>query len=259
MRLRDLLNVPPEDLKDWGVIVPQSLAESMVAAQTGQHRVVPVPLVDGRAMFCADVLAHEDDLFGDGLSLVERDDCECQMWPVCVGMIDRYDGDEPATPPQWVQILGAGLGPVGAKDGWPVGAHVMHEGAVRVSRVPNNVNEPLDDAPSTWSRKDGQFVVPAGWQYQIGEDIYWNADWWRVTRATSFHPGDDPTAYVEITGPGGDPIGGGDEYPAWVQPTGSHDAYAAGARVTHNGKVWENTHGDGNVWEPGVFGWSEVT
>ena len=44
---------------------------------------------------------------------------------------------------------------------------------------------------------------------------------------------------------------------AWVQPTGAHDAYPAGAVVTHNGKVWLNTHGNGNVWEPGVFGWAE--
>ena len=46
--------------------------------------------------------------------------------------------------------------------------------------------------------------------------------------------------------------------PAWVQPTGAHDAYALGAKVTHNGKTWESTV-DANVWEPaGVSGWREV-
>ena len=45
-----------------------------------------------------------------------------------------------------------------------------------------------------------------------------------------------------------------DGYPAWVQPTGAHDAYAAGERVTHNGQDWENEI-DANVWEPGVHGW----
>lgn len=44
-------------------------------------------------------------------------------------------------------------------------------------------------------------------------------------------------------------------YPAWVQPTGAHDAYPLGARVTHNGQDWENTGSAANVWEPGVFGW----
>lgn len=46
-------------------------------------------------------------------------------------------------------------------------------------------------------------------------------------------------------------------YPAWVQPTGVHDAYAKGARVLHNNKKWISTT-DANVWEPGVYGWQEA-
>jgi len=55
-----------------------------------------------------------------------------------------------------------------------------------------------------------------------------------------------------------------DENPEWIQPTGAQDAYPAQnvrgneTRVTHDGKVWRNTHGDGNTWEPGVSGWEEV-
>ena len=48
-----------------------------------------------------------------------------------------------------------------------------------------------------------------------------------------------------------------EEYPEWVQPTGAHDAYAQGAKVSHNGKKWTSDVG-GNVWEPGVYGWTEV-
>lgn len=47
------------------------------------------------------------------------------------------------------------------------------------------------------------------------------------------------------------------KYPAWVQPTGAHDAYAIGARVSHNDKKWFNEVYESNVWEPGVFGWVE--
>lgn len=47
----------------------------------------------------------------------------------------------------------------------------------------------------------------------------------------------------------------GDEWPEWRQPTGAQDAYAANAKVSHNGQHWINTFGDGNVWEPGVYGW----
>lgn len=46
-----------------------------------------------------------------------------------------------------------------------------------------------------------------------------------------------------------------EEYPDWVQPTGAHDAYGKGDKVAHNGKNWQSDI-DGNVWEPGVYGWS---
>lgn len=48
----------------------------------------------------------------------------------------------------------------------------------------------------------------------------------------------------------------GGEVPEWVQPAGSQDAYAKGDVVAHNGKTWTSDV-DGNVWEPGVYGWSE--
>lgn len=48
------------------------------------------------------------------------------------------------------------------------------------------------------------------------------------------------------------------EWPEWIQPTGAHDAYAKGAKVSHNGKHYISTAPD-NVWEPGVYGWEEAT
>ena len=47
-----------------------------------------------------------------------------------------------------------------------------------------------------------------------------------------------------------------EEYPQWVQPTGSHDAYQKGDKVTHKEKHWVSDV-DSNTWEPSVFGWSE--
>lgn len=44
----------------------------------------------------------------------------------------------------------------------------------------------------------------------------------------------------------------------WVQPTGGHDAYKRGAKVTYQGSTWENTGSDANVWAPGVFGWVKI-
>ena len=45
--------------------------------------------------------------------------------------------------------------------------------------------------------------------------------------------------------------------PVWTQPLGASDAYNAGDKVSHNGKKWTSTI-DGNVWEPGVYGWEAL-
>lgn len=65
---------------------------------------------------------------------------------------------------------------------------------------------------------------------------------------TDFNVWEPPVAWREVVAVG---------YPAWVQPTGAHDAYALGDRVTHLGQTWETTI-SANVWAPGVYGWSVV-
>ena len=49
-----------------------------------------------------------------------------------------------------------------------------------------------------------------------------------------------------------------EEWPEWIQPACAHDDYAMGAKVSHNLKHWISTL-DANIWEPGVYGWTEVT
>lgn len=44
--------------------------------------------------------------------------------------------------------------------------------------------------------------------------------------------------------------------PEWERPD-STNPYMAGDKVTHNGKTWISDV-DNNVWEPGVYGWTEV-
>lgn len=46
--------------------------------------------------------------------------------------------------------------------------------------------------------------------------------------------------------------------PIWTQPLGASDAYMMGDVVTHNDKTWVSDV-DNNVWEPGVYGWTEQT
>ena len=67
---------------------------------------------------------------------------------------------------------------------------------------------------------------------------------------TGWETENTPALWTKI----GDPT---EEYPEWSQPLGAHDAYPLGAKVSHNGKKWVSDV-DNNVWEPGVYGWSEV-
>ena len=50
-----------------------------------------------------------------------------------------------------------------------------------------------------------------------------------------------------------------EEWPQWVQPTGAHDAYNTGDKVTYNGKHYQSTI-NGNVWSPDAYpaGWQLV-
>ena len=50
-----------------------------------------------------------------------------------------------------------------------------------------------------------------------------------------------------------------EEWPEWIQPTGAHNAYAKGTKVTFNGKRYTSKIA-ANVWAPDVYpaGWEEV-
>ena len=74
------------------------------------------------------------------------------------------------------------------------------------------------------------------------------------TSQETWTPEDSPSLWVGISDPA-------EEWPEWSQPVGSTDAYAKGAKVSHNGKHW-TSNVDANVWEPGTAGtenlWIEV-
>lgn len=69
------------------------------------------------------------------------------------------------------------------------------------------------------------------------------------TSQATWTPEDAPSLWTRIADPA-------QEWPEWIQPTGAHNAYALGAKVSHNGKHWISDVAN-NVWEPGVYGWTE--
>lgn len=84
--------------------------------------------------------------------------------------------------------------------------------------------------------------------YRFGDDLYRCIQ--PHTTQDDWTPDKVPALFVKISL---------EEYPQWVQPTGAHDAYNKGDKVSDEGKHWISEI-DGNVWKPGtvVGAWSEI-
>jgi len=94
----------------------------------------------------------------------------------------------------------------------------------------------------------------SGIDYAVGDRRTYNGTLYRCLQAhtaqEAWNPADAPSLWAAVLIP--DPT----VIPEWVQPD-STNPYMAGDKVTHNGKTWVSDI-DSNVWEPGVYGWSEV-
>lgn len=159
-----------------------------------------------------------------------------------------------STPSTWEQ-------PLGAHDAYALGADVIHNGTRWRSTIKNNVWEPgvfhwapipdgaVDVAPDWVLPTDSESAYTTG-DMVLHDGLVWVS---AITNNTK-EPGTGGWTVIE-TPPAPEPE---PTVEAWVQPTGAHDDYDAGAKVAHNGSTWISDQ-DGNVWEPGVFGWTEET
>lgn len=99
----------------------------------------------------------------------------------------------------------------------------------------------------------------APWAYPVaytaGQLRRHNGKLYRCVQAHTSQADWTPDTAASLWSVAADPA---EEWPAWSQPVGAHDAYAKGAKVNHNGKHWTSSV-DSNVWEPGVYGWTEYT
>lgn len=91
--------------------------------------------------------------------------------------------------------------------------------------------------------------------YAVGDRRKYNDKLYRCVQAHTSQEGWEPPNVPALwTRTGADPA----VIEEWIQPTGAQDAYNTGDKVLHNEKTWISTV-DANVWEPGVYGWEEVT
>lgn len=95
----------------------------------------------------------------------------------------------------------------------------------------------------------------AGQAYTVGYKVQHGVKLWRCLQAHTsqdgWEPENAPSLWAKVLIPDETVI------PEWEQPD-STNPYSSGDKVTHNGKTWVSDV-DNNVWEPGVYGWSETS
>lgn len=91
--------------------------------------------------------------------------------------------------------------------------------------------------------------------YSVGDRVLYNSILYKCLQAhtsqATWTPTDAPSLWAKVLIPTPGVI------PDWEQPS-STNPYSKGDKVKHNGKIWISDI-DGNVWEPGVYGWTEVS
>ena len=89
--------------------------------------------------------------------------------------------------------------------------------------------------------------------YAVDKRVRYNGILYKCLQAhtsqDTWTPTDAPSLWARVDDPA-------IEYPEWIQPE-STNPYMKGDKVTHLGKRWISNV-DNNVWEPSVYGWSEV-
>lgn len=114
--------------------------------------------------------------------------------------------------------------------------------------------ESLSDADAFGGKELFDFWSGDGVEYEVGDRRREGEELYKCLQAhtsqETWKPSVSPSLWVRIDDPA-------QEWPEWVQPQGSTDAYPTGAKVSHNGKHWISDY-DNNIWEPGVFGWHEA-
>ena len=94
----------------------------------------------------------------------------------------------------------------------------------------------------------------SGVNYAAGIRVLYNGTLYKVltahTSQDDWTPDAAPSLFAKVLIPDETVI------PEWEQPD-STNPYSAGNKVMHNGKTWVSDI-DNNVWEPGVYGWTEL-
>lgn len=117
----------------------------------------------------------------------------------------------------------------------------------------NNITKDFTDEKALENKELFPSWNKDSFSYSTGMIVYYKDELYKVIQAhtsqADWAPDVAVSLFVKISI---------EEFPEWTQPAGAHDAYALGDKVTYNNKHWESVV-DANIWQPGVYGWQEIT
>lgn len=129
--------------------------------------------------------------------------------------------------------------------------------AEEVSRmlIASQINSLAVDDSTALRMREFYPLWEAGQDYTAGFRLRYGGLLYKVLQAhtsrETWTPDAAPSLFAKVLIPDENVI------PEWEQPD-STNAYAKGDKVTHKGKTWVSDV-DNNLWEPGIYGWTEVS
>ena len=139
-------------------------------------------------------------------------------------------------------------------------AHVAEEEhKIAFEQANNDLKQQALAALSDEDAMKFQILFPEfqpGVEYNEGDRVVYNGRFYKVVQGHLSQEDWNPEAAASIFAIIGNPA---EEFPEFIQPTGAHDAYAAGDKVTFEGAKYESLM-DANIYSPAAYpaGWQVI-
>lgn len=139
-------------------------------------------------------------------------------------------------------------------------AHVAEEEhKIAFEQANNDLKQQALAALSDEDAMKFQILFPEfqpGVEYNEGDRVVYNGRFYKVVQGHLSQEDWNPEAAASIFARIGNPA---EEFPEFIQPTGAHDAYAAGDKVTFEGAKYESLM-DANIYSPAAYpaGWQVI-
>lgn len=194
---------------------------------------------------------HKDELIEIAKKLwIDGDISESVKDQALEIIAEREDCEPPVTPETRLEDVEATLGVLlGAGEAADDGERARQTRALMMQTAQALPNEQAMEIPTLFPEWDSSGIA-----YVKDDRVCYQNQLYKCLQGHTSQDNWAPDTAVSLWVAVSDPA---EEWPEWKQPSGAHDAYPKGAKVTRNGKRY-TSNVDGNTWEPPTQ-WTEFT